>query len=113
MSNPNSIGNVVAVLAKRYTADTPQLIKVIDAYLVYIMLTGIAQFVYCALVGTFPFNAFLAGFISTIGSFVLAVGLRLQVNPKNGFENISRERSFADFLFCHVVLHFVVMNFLG
>jgi oligosaccharyltransferase complex subunit epsilon len=35
------------------------------------VLTGIVQFVYCALVGTFPFNAFLSGFISTVGSFVL------------------------------------------
>jgi hypothetical protein len=35
------------------------------------VLTGIVQFVYCALVGTFPFNAFLSGFISTVGSFIL------------------------------------------
>lgn len=44
----------------------------IDCYLVYIMLTGIIQFVYMILAGTFPYNAFLAGFISTVGSFVLA-----------------------------------------
>ena len=37
------------------------------------------QFVYCCLVGTFPFNAFLSGFISCVGSFVLGVCLRLQV----------------------------------
>jgi oligosaccharyltransferase complex subunit epsilon len=51
----------------------------IDAYLVYIVVTGVMQFAYCCLVGTFPFNAFLAGFISCIGSFVLAACLRLQV----------------------------------
>jgi oligosaccharyltransferase complex subunit epsilon len=40
------------------------------------------------------------------------VALRMQVNPKNHFA-ISLERAFADFLFCHVILHLVVMNFLG
>lgn len=30
-----------------------------------------SQFVYCMLVGTFPFNSFLAGFSSTVGAFVL------------------------------------------
>lgn len=29
------------------------------------------QFVYCLLVGSFPFNSFLAGFSSTVGAFVL------------------------------------------
>jgi hypothetical protein len=27
--------------------------------------------VYCALVGTFPFNSFLSGLLSTVGVFVL------------------------------------------
>lgn len=42
-----------------------------DAYLVFVLITGIAQFAYCLLVGTFPYNAFLAGFASSVGSFVL------------------------------------------
>jgi len=29
------------------------------------------QVLYCALVGTFPFNSFLSGFLSTVGVFVL------------------------------------------
>ncbi len=55
-----------------YSRTTPQRLKLVDAYLFYIMLTGIVQFVYCCLVGTFPFNSFLSGFISCVGSFVLA-----------------------------------------
>ncbi|KAH9502415.1 Dolichyl-diphosphooligosaccharide-protein glycosyltransferase subunit dad1 [Bulinus truncatus] len=51
---------------------TPKKLKIIDAYLVYVLLTGIVQFAYCCLVGTFPFNSFLSGFISTVGSFILA-----------------------------------------
>ncbi len=50
----------------------PVKLKLIDAYLLYILLTGIVQFAYCVIVGTFPFNAFLSGFISAVGSFVLA-----------------------------------------
>lgn len=66
--------SLVSVLTKFYDAymtTTPKRLKVIDAYLLYILLTGIMQFVYCCLVGTFPFNSFLSGFISCVGSFVL------------------------------------------
>uniref|UniRef100_A0A914UWL5 Dolichyl-diphosphooligosaccharide--protein glycosyltransferase subunit DAD1 n=1 Tax=Plectus sambesii TaxID=2011161 RepID=A0A914UWL5_9BILA len=106
---------VLSKLHDDYCAQTPKKLKLIDAYLVYILLTGIAQFVYCCMVGTFPFNSFLAGFISTVGSFVLAVCLRIQVNGQNKsqFPQISPERAFGDFIFAHVILHLVVANFLG
>ena len=55
-----------------YQSNTPKKLKLVDAYLVYILLTGILQFLYCCLVGTFPFNSFLSGFISTISCFILA-----------------------------------------
>lgn len=44
-----------------------------------------------------------------------AVCLRLQVNPQNKtqFYGISAERGFADFIFAHIILHLVVMNFIG
>lgn len=29
------------------------------------------------------------------------------------FKNVSNERAFADFIFAHVVLHLVVVNFIG
>jgi len=51
---------------------TPVKLKVIDMFLAYVLLTGIVQFAYCILVGTFPFNSFLSGFISTVATFVLA-----------------------------------------
>ena len=100
---------------RRYSSNTPIKLKIIDAYLSYVFLTGVIQFVYCCLVGTFPFNAFLSGFISCVGSFILGVCLRLQVNPQNKsqFEGISPERAFADFVFAHIILHLVVMNFIG
>ena len=71
----DQVGQVVGILRKLnvgYQTSTPKKLKLIDAYLVYVLLTGIIQFVYCLLVGTFPFNSFLSGFISTVGCFVLA-----------------------------------------
>ena len=70
MSSENIV-SVVQQFLQSYRSKTPTKLKLVDAYLAYIMLTGIIQFVYCALVGTFPFNSFLSGFISCVGSFVL------------------------------------------
>eukprot|EP00745_Piridium_sociabile_P026016 TRINITY_DN4122_c0_g1_i1.p1 TRINITY_DN4122_c0_g1~~TRINITY_DN4122_c0_g1_i1.p1 ORF type:complete len:114 (+),score=10.48 TRINITY_DN4122_c0_g1_i1:157-498(+) len=112
---PETIRSVGGRFYDEYIQSTPQKLKLVDAYLFYILLTGVVQFGYCCLVGTFPFNSFLAGFISTVGSFVLGVCLRLQSNTQNKmeFSGISPERSFADFIFAHVVLHIVVINFMG
>ncbi|CAI4222384.1 unnamed protein product [Auanema sp. JU1783] len=98
-----------------YQKTTPQKLKIIDAYMFYILITGIIQFAYCLIVGTFPFNSFLSGFISCVTSFVLASCLRIQVNDENKseFSHISPERAFADFILAHVVLHLVIVNFLG
>ncbi len=65
---------MVSILGKffdEYKQSTPKKLKLVDAYLFCVMLTGIIQFAYCGLVGTFPFNSFLSGFISTVGCFVL------------------------------------------
>ncbi|CAL1535255.1 unnamed protein product [Lymnaea stagnalis] len=112
---PEKLANVIVKFYDEYMQSTPKKLKIIDAYLVYVLITGIVQFAYCCLVGTFPFNSFLSGFISTVGSFILAVCLRLQSNPQNKleFSGISPERSFADFIFAHVILHLVVINFIG
>ena len=128
-----TLAGVVTKFYDEYNSSTPKKLKIIDAYLTYIFFTGVVQFVYCCLVGTFPFNAFLSGFISSVASFVLGVCLRLQVrsslhlpqpqcnlitfqvNPANKaqFAGISHERAFADFIFAHVILHLIVMNFIG
>lgn len=128
--------SVVTKFYDEYQNNTPKKLKFVDCYLVYILLTGITQFIYCCLVGTFPFNAFLSGFISTVSCFILGgkivkkvalidfvvtrhnffpVCLRLQSNPQNKaqFIGISPERGFADFIFAHIVLHLVVVNFIG
>merc|ERR1712080_108281 len=95
--------------------ETPKRLKLIDAYLLYVIMTGAIQFIYALIVGAFPFNSILSGFISCVGSFVLGVGLRLQTNEKNKsvFGRITNERAFADFIFAHIILHLVVINFIG
>ncbi|CDQ71944.1 dolichyl-diphosphooligosaccharide--protein glycosyltransferase subunit DAD1-like [Salvelinus alpinus] len=111
----NSVISVISRFLEEYTTKTSNKLKVVDAYLFYILLTGALQFLYCLLVGTFPFNSFLAGFISCVGAFILGVCLRIQINPDNkgDFLSISQERAFADFLLAHTVLHLVVINFIG
>ncbi|XP_042327130.1 dolichyl-diphosphooligosaccharide--protein glycosyltransferase subunit DAD1 [Sceloporus undulatus] len=111
----SSVGSVVRRFLAEYSSGTPSRLKVLDAYLLYVMLTGALQFGYCLGVGTFPFNSFLSGFISAVGSFILGVCLRIQINPQNKaeFQGISPERAFADFLFASTILHLVVINFVG
>lgn len=47
--------------------------------------------------------------------YQFSVCLRLQANPENKsqFVGISPERGFADFILAHVILHIVVVNFIG
>ncbi|KAJ1923892.1 oligosaccharyltransferase complex subunit epsilon [Tieghemiomyces parasiticus] len=91
--------HVLEQLRTSYWANTTQELKIIDAYLVYIMATGILQFVYCLAVSSFPYNAFLAGFGCSVATFVFVASLRIRVNPKNTeFSNLSPQRAFAEFL---------------
>lgn len=61
--------------------DTSKRLQLIDAYMGFILITGVVQFVHCVLVGTFPFNSFLAGFTSCVGSFVIAGGFTHVPHP--------------------------------
>ena len=55
--------NAVESLWKAYSDGTSKRLKFIDSFLVFLMLSGIVQFLYCILVTNFPFNAFLAGLV--------------------------------------------------
>ncbi|XP_060674638.1 dolichyl-diphosphooligosaccharide--protein glycosyltransferase subunit DAD1-like isoform X1 [Ziziphus jujuba] len=100
-------------LGSAYSA-THTTFKIIDLYVVYAVFTALTQVVYMAIVGSFPFNSFLSGVLSCIGTAVLAVCLRIQVNKKNKeFTDLPPQRAFADFLLSNLVLNLVIMNFLG
>lgn len=62
---------VLGKLYDEYNKRTSVKLKIVDSYLLYVFLTGVVQFIYCCLVGTFPFNSFLSGFISCVSCFVL------------------------------------------
>ncbi|KAI9229104.1 MAG: defender against cell death protein/oligosaccharyltransferase epsilon subunit [Piptocephalis tieghemiana] len=106
--------SVLTSLLGSYQKGTSQRVKLVDAYLLFLLLTGIIQFVYCCIFGTFPFNAFLGGFGATVGSFVLGASLRMQMNAKNLQDlNTTPEKAFAEFVFCNILLQFAVVNFIG
>ncbi|KAH6774048.1 Defender against death protein [Perilla frutescens var. hirtella] len=100
-------------LRSAYVA-TPNNVKIIDLYILFALFTAVIQVGYMAVVGSFPFNSFLSGVLSCVGTAVLAVSLRIQVNRDNKeFKDLPPERAFADFVLCNLVLHLVIMNFLG
>ncbi|KAL2212592.1 oligosaccharyl transferase subunit [Sarocladium strictum] len=98
-----------------YMKETPQRTKLIDVFLAFIAVVGALQFVYCILAGNYPFNAFLAGFGSTVGQFVLTISLRIQTTEanKSEFPSVSPERAFADYVVCSLILHFFCVNFIN
>lgn len=86
--------------AKEFVGNLIDLQDPTNIYLTAVFLTGVIQFIYVLLVGTFPFNSFLAGFLSCVTSFVLGVCLK-----KTG--------EFKGFLFAHLVLHLAVLMMIG
>lgn len=114
---PVSSGSTLSQLYAAYSAATPPGVAAVDAYLAYVLATGVITFAYAAAVGTFPFNAFLGAFLSAVGSFVLGVGLRMQLAGGGGVPAAgggqSPVRALADWLVCQLVLHLAVLNFVG
>lgn len=122
MSSPaavQSTGFVLRDVWRAYNIAVPKSLKKIDAFLAYVLFMGIAQFAYGLTVGTFPFNSFLAGFLSCVGVFVLTVSLRMQIDPRvrkdplNRWSHLTVRRAYAEWLFCNLILHMAVLNFLG
>ncbi|KAJ7953403.1 Dolichyl-diphosphooligosaccharide--protein glycosyltransferase subunit DAD1 [Quillaja saponaria] len=112
-STINDVKSLLHTLRSAYSA-TPSNLKIIDLYVAFAVFTALIQVAYIAIVGSFPFNSFLSGVLSCIGTAVLAVCLRIQVNKENKeFKDLPPERAFADFVLCNLVLHLVIINFLG
>ncbi|CAK4031850.1 defender against death DAD [Lecanosticta acicola] len=113
--NAQDAQQILLGIYRNYTNHTAQRVKLLDAFMAFLVVVGVLQFVYCVLAGNYPFNAFLAGFSATVGQFVLTASLRIQTNPENkaDFERISHERAFADFVFGSMILHFFCVNFIN
>ncbi|KNC79094.1 hypothetical protein SARC_08506 [Sphaeroforma arctica JP610] len=110
----HTLGEAVNIAFAKYNKVTPGKLKAIDCFLVYVMAVGVIQFVYACLVGTDPFNSFLAGFLSCIGTFVLTVSLRMQAKEDMiMYPESTPKRAFADYILCNAILHIWVLNFMG
>ena len=89
-------------------------LKLIDIFCVFLVLVGGIQFLFALLVrDSFPFNAFLAGFIMCVGQFVLLISLRLQILNQIEFPGISSNRAFAEFIIASLTLHFICLHFIN
>jgi oligosaccharyltransferase complex subunit epsilon len=66
-----SIFQILGKLQTNYLQNTPKRIKLIDLFIVYLGMTSLILFGYVAAVGTFPFNAFLAAFFTSLCLLVL------------------------------------------
>lgn len=110
---------VIYEVLEAYNDKVSRELKMIDLFLGYVLATGIIQMLYMSVVGSFPFNSFLAGFFSAVGVFVLTVSLRMQLNPENRknkdnrWSKLTKRRAYLDWLFCNFILHMAVLNFVG
>ena len=95
-----------------YKASFSPRVRIVDAFLAYCVLSGVAVFAYCVLFGTFPFNAFLAAWLATIAAFCLGVGLRMSLVADSTIKS-TPARAVADFCFAFIVLLFFAANFVG
>ncbi|TYI91491.1 hypothetical protein E1A91_D03G196500v1 [Gossypium mustelinum] len=109
-STKEDAGALFHSLRSAYAA-TPVNLKIIDLYVGFAIFTALIQVVYMAMVGSFPFNSFLSGVLSCVGTAVLA-GKSNFLSPLFA-KDLPPERAFADFVPCNLVLHLVIMNFLG
>ena len=76
-------------------------------------MLAFVQVAYVFMVGTFPMNSFLAGFMSCMGGFVLAYSLRLQIISPEDFGGITPQRAFVEFLVANLILSLAVLNYMG
>ncbi|KAH8891000.1 defender against death DAD protein [Thozetella sp. PMI_491] len=106
---------VVGNILNHYNDATPQRTKLLDVFMLFLVVVGGVQFLYCILAGNYPFNAFLSGFSATVGQFVLTASLRIQTTEanKSDFPAVSPERAFADYVVCSLILHFFCVNFIN
>ncbi|KAF8055759.1 DAD1 [Scenedesmus sp. PABB004] len=108
-----AVGELVSTFISEYKK-TPAKLKIIDAFLVYALATAAVQFVYMLLVGTFPFNSFLAGLLCSLAFFSLTASLRMQSDPAvKDFEGLSPERAYADYVLACSVLFLAAWNYIG
>ena len=100
-----------AAVAAIYTSKTDTTVRAIDAYLLFCVATGLLQLAYFAAVKGRPYQSFVAGFVSSLGSFVLGVNIRLHMTNQDDCGSKDTGRAITEFILGHVILHMLVGNF--
>uniref|UniRef100_A0A7S1TW01 Dolichyl-diphosphooligosaccharide--protein glycosyltransferase subunit OST2 n=1 Tax=Phaeomonas parva TaxID=124430 RepID=A0A7S1TW01_9STRA len=108
-----SLGEVYAGFKEHYVASTTTRMMLCDMLTATAVATTAVQAVYCFLLGSFPFNSFLAGLFCSMGIAVLTISLRLQLGGGSEFEGRTPEKAFVDYIICVMVLMLAVFNFMG
>ncbi|PVU95444.1 hypothetical protein BB559_002737 [Furculomyces boomerangus] len=70
-SDTQTLSSAFQEILDAYKKQTPISLRLMDLYMIFCVILGVSQFVYCFTIGTYPYNAFLAGFGSSVASFVL------------------------------------------
>ena len=76
-------------------------------------IPSLPQFIYASLVGTFPFNAFLAAFFCCIGTFVLTLGLRMKLSEGGSGSSGSQVGEFGGYALAMCTLLLASWNYIG
>jgi hypothetical protein len=76
-STSSAAQNALQELWRAYRDTTESRLKIVDAFLVFIMLSGVFQFLYFVLVTDFPFNAFISGYVTLHLVFVQQILIRV------------------------------------
>lgn len=96
---------------KEQVSDDARL-KLIDIFCAFLVVVAGVETLFMALIrDTFPFNAFLSGFIICVGQFVLLISLRLQLQEP--FEGVPKSRAFGEFIVASLILHFTTLHFIN
>ena len=104
-----SLREVFDTVKANYIKSTNTRVKMMDLLVANLALLTLVQTAYVVIGGSsFPFNSFMSGIFSTLGSLVLTVALRIQCTS-----NVKPERAFAEYLAAMAVLQIAVFNFLG
>lgn len=102
----------ITIQSYKDTVKANRHLLLLDILCGFLVIVGIIQFSFmCIIRDNFPFNAFLSGFISCVGQFVLLVSLRLQI--VESFPGISKERAFGEFTIASLILHFICLHFIN
>eukprot|EP00892_Ulva_mutabilis_P004453 jgi/Ulvmu1/237/UM001_0241.1 len=109
-----SLAHVLNTLWKQYNASASSKVKVVDVYGAFCIATAVILHGYMSVLGSFPFNSYLAALFTCIGGGVLAGCLRMQLDTTNkDFRALAPERAYADFILAHLVLLFIAWNYIG